>query len=243
MEYGRSLFSQSAPDAKVFLSDVYKRSTRAKKLQADDVQGGKSMIEMLGVLAVIGVLSVGGIAGYSKAMIKFKINKWRDDVVTTIANLNTFYINRKKYSDIDDIDLTDFFEELKIVPENMLDKQNRDVFGSRLVILSHIAGSGRYNWTSHLRLDFYMQPSIGAVEECKAMFDIVPQYEGTKAVTLNESSTGKMGGDLSICGKAAETDYAKYENCVSYNFTVIAQKCAICAKKNCDMYLVITNGI
>ena len=143
--------SQCAPDA--------------KKLPADGVQYGRSMIEMLGVLAIIGVLSVGGIAGYSKAMMKFKVNKWLNDVVTTIANFNTFYMNSKKYSDIDDKDLTDFFEELKIVPENMLDKQNRDVFGSRLVILSHIAGVGRYNWTSHLRLDFYMQPSIGAVEE------------------------------------------------------------------------------
>ncbi len=36
---------------------------------------GRSMIEMLGVLAIIGVLSVGGIAGYSKAMKKFKLNK------------------------------------------------------------------------------------------------------------------------------------------------------------------------
>ena len=218
-------------------------SPDAKKLPADGVQYGRSMIEMLGVLAIIGVLSVGGIAGYSKAMMKFKVNKWLNDVVTTIANFNTFYMNSKKYSDIDDKDLTDFFEELKIVPENMLDEQNRDVFGSRLVILSHIAGVGRYNWTSHLRLDFYMQPSIGAVEECKAMFDIVPQYEGTKAVILNEFSTGKMGGDLSICGKAAKTDYAKYENCVPYNVGVIAQKCAKCAKQSCDTLLIITNGI
>ena len=36
---------------------------------------GRSMIEMLGVLAIIGVLSVGGIAGYSKAMEKYKLNK------------------------------------------------------------------------------------------------------------------------------------------------------------------------
>ena len=34
---------------------------------------GRSMVEMLGVLAIIGVLSVGGIAGYSKAMNKFKM--------------------------------------------------------------------------------------------------------------------------------------------------------------------------
>ena len=36
---------------------------------------GRSMIEMLGVLAIIGVLSVGGIAGYSKAMEKYKVDK------------------------------------------------------------------------------------------------------------------------------------------------------------------------
>ena len=35
---------------------------------------GRSMIEMLGVLAIVGVLSVGGIAGYSKAMMMWKIN-------------------------------------------------------------------------------------------------------------------------------------------------------------------------
>ena len=38
-------------------------------------QLGRSMIEMLGVLAIIAVLSVGGIAGYSKAMQKFRTNK------------------------------------------------------------------------------------------------------------------------------------------------------------------------
>lgn len=36
---------------------------------------GRSMLEMLGVLAIVGVLSVGGIAGYSKAMEQFKVNK------------------------------------------------------------------------------------------------------------------------------------------------------------------------
>ena len=36
-----------------------------------NTQSGRSMIEMLGVLAIIGVLSVGGISGYSKAMAKY----------------------------------------------------------------------------------------------------------------------------------------------------------------------------
>ncbi len=38
-------------------------------------EGGRSMVEMLGVLAVIGVLSVGGIAGYTMAMNKYKANE------------------------------------------------------------------------------------------------------------------------------------------------------------------------
>ena len=36
---------------------------------------GRSMVEMLGVLAVVGVLSVGGIAGYTYAMDKHKSNE------------------------------------------------------------------------------------------------------------------------------------------------------------------------
>ena len=36
---------------------------------------GRSMVEILGVLAVIGVLSVGGIAGYKMAMEKYRSNQ------------------------------------------------------------------------------------------------------------------------------------------------------------------------
>ena len=43
-----------------------------------EMQLGRSMIEMLGVLAIIGVLSVGGIAGYSKAMDMYKLNRLVD---------------------------------------------------------------------------------------------------------------------------------------------------------------------
>lgn len=47
------------------------------------------MIEMLGVLAIVGVLSVAGIAGYSKAMAKYKTNKLIDQVSTIVANVQT----------------------------------------------------------------------------------------------------------------------------------------------------------
>ena len=44
-------------------------------LQQGAREHGRSMIEMLGVMAIVAVLSVGGIAGYSKAMEKWKVDK------------------------------------------------------------------------------------------------------------------------------------------------------------------------
>ena len=43
------------------------------------------MIEMLGVLAIIGVLSVGGIAGYSKAMKKYQANKVVGEIIQILV--------------------------------------------------------------------------------------------------------------------------------------------------------------
>ena len=51
-------------------------------------QFGRSMIEMLGVLAIIAVLSVGGIAGYSKAMDKFKMEAASEVGVTLKQGYN-----------------------------------------------------------------------------------------------------------------------------------------------------------
>ena len=60
-------------------------------------ESGRSMIEMLGVLAIIGVLSVGGIAGYSKAMNKFKTNKIADNVSMIVTNIRTLYAQQNDY--------------------------------------------------------------------------------------------------------------------------------------------------
>lgn len=61
-------------------------------------ESGRSMIEMLGVLAIIGVLSVGGIAGYSKAMGKFKVNKCVDQLTQIVASTRALFAGHKDYS-------------------------------------------------------------------------------------------------------------------------------------------------
>lgn len=43
-------------------------------------QSGRSMVEMLGVLAVVGVLSIGGVMGYSYGMDKYRANQTMQDI-------------------------------------------------------------------------------------------------------------------------------------------------------------------
>ena len=90
---------ECSTDTKLFFDDVYTNSTLTKKAQVETPQSGRSMIEMLGVLAIVGVLSVGGIAGYSKAMMQFKINKTVDQISQIATAIRTAFSQQTSYGD------------------------------------------------------------------------------------------------------------------------------------------------
>jgi len=54
-------------------------------------QSGRSMIEMLGVLAIVGVLSAGGIAGYSMAMEDYKTTTLIERMNLIVARVQSLY--------------------------------------------------------------------------------------------------------------------------------------------------------
>ena len=58
-----------------------------KQFQQKQSQSGRSMVEMLGVLAIIGVLSVGAIAGYRYAMNQYIANETINDVLIWAATV------------------------------------------------------------------------------------------------------------------------------------------------------------
>ena len=64
-------------------------------------ENGRSMVEMLGVLAIIGVLSAGGLAGYSKAMFKHKLNTTMDQITMLVTNIRTMYGTQGNYVGLD----------------------------------------------------------------------------------------------------------------------------------------------
>jgi len=80
--------------------DLENIDCHATLLMTKNTQSGRSMIEMLGVLAIIGVLSVGGIVGYSKAMTKYRINKTIEQITLIAGNIRTFFGQQQNYLEI-----------------------------------------------------------------------------------------------------------------------------------------------
>ena len=69
---------------------------REKKKKTEN-QSGRSMIEMLGVLAIIGVLSVGGLAGYNMAMRRVRLNRFIEELQLTAADQAEKYALSSNY--------------------------------------------------------------------------------------------------------------------------------------------------
>ncbi len=91
---------------------------------------GRSMVEMLGVLAIIGVLSVGAMSGYAKAMFKYKLNKQTEQInqimMAMIEYKSVFSSTAHNES------LVPLFVKLNALPPEMINENDTklsDVFG------------------------------------------------------------------------------------------------------------------
>ncbi len=103
----------------------------------DSLCAGRSMVEMLGVLAIVGVLSVGAITGYSKAMFKYKLNKHAEQMNTVI---NAVARNAHSFGNLGAATtLTPIFIKMGEIPVEMIkagDTNNiYDIFGQAWYIV------------------------------------------------------------------------------------------------------------
>ncbi len=111
-------------------------------------QCGRSMIEMLGVLAIIGVLSVGGIQGFSKAMEMYHWNKalreWDILVNTMVKYKSELHINNNPPEGESKLSLIPILKATGDLPDDMPTEENdsylMDALGNRLRIYSHNTG-------------------------------------------------------------------------------------------------------
>lgn len=136
---------------------------------------GRSMIEMLGVLAIITVLSVGGIAGYSKAMEKYKVNKTIEEYnYVTHGLLEHLPELQKLNSTSSQYMITDFVLAANIVPSTWKRRGTdlSDSYGGAIAIFIR---------NNHLSLEIYHHypyddaSSLSSIEFCKTLFKDVAQ--------------------------------------------------------------------
>ena len=100
------------------------------------ISSGRSMVEMLGVLAIIGVLSVGAMSGYSKAMMKYKLNKQAESFNMLLNNAIQLRPELKRAA-TDNGFQTDLFDKLNLIPDGMKYMGNKiihDVFNNTITI-------------------------------------------------------------------------------------------------------------
>ena len=92
-------------------------------------QSGRSMVEMLGVLAIIGVLSIGGISGYSKAMAKYRVNKTLDQISMLVMNIRALYASSINYSGLNN----QIAIQMGIIPKDMMAVGTTEATGSSII--------------------------------------------------------------------------------------------------------------
>lgn len=115
---------------------------------------GRSMIEMLGVLAIIGILSAGGIAGYSAAMENHKVNKTVATIIETAAYADFMLGKRANDNKVATFGLAELCS-LKIVPDEICKTvagtMAKGFFKEKVLIKFAVDGKGvRGNYTVNL---------------------------------------------------------------------------------------------
>ncbi|MDO4161724.1 MAG: hypothetical protein Q4D80_01805 [Pseudomonadota bacterium] len=197
-------------------------------------QSGRSMIEMLGVLAIIAVLSVGGIAGYSKAMQQWKLNKWKAQITDIIFALKDVYKNEKNFGS-NGINLLPFLKGIGVVPQGMLDENNKDLFGNTVSINIRADGLADGSILQRFAVYFSTRPSVTAEQNCRELYSFAQTDPDVHAVV-------NWANGYRTCGKYVEDAYKQVMPCHEYNMQEVAKKCKVCQERSCTLILLYRNN-
>ncbi|MBR2136651.1 MAG: type II secretion system protein [Alphaproteobacteria bacterium] len=183
-------------------------------------QSGRSMIEMLGVLAIIGVLTVGSITAYSRAMRRHLLNKQREQISYILSAAETHH-DIIFANSLPSTNLMPIFKTFGWIPEEMIKDDSNyiyDVFKNR-VSFGYVGSEEPYlDLTLELAHD-------NPHEQCINLYQmIIKQYHSFLWLTevykyTNEGHyTNKYFGDK-YCGRLCIRDLTPTE---------ISELCRVC---------------
>jgi len=155
-------------------------------------QNGRSMVEMLGVLVIIGVLSVGAIAGYQKAITQYRVNKYAESVDLLVSN---FILNAKTvgYTIGGRDSYAQIMQKLNLIPDGMhlLNSEYIEDIFKQKIMLYHDNSTSYFN---HYGIVFYFDNSPLAPLLCEVVFKTAQQnHEAIWEVYIQpKSDTGSL---------------------------------------------------
>lgn len=192
---------------------------------------GRSMIEMLGVLAIVGVLSVGGIAGYSKAMNKFKTNKVIEQVNMISTNIRTLYSSQKSYNNLNN----KVAVKTGLIPGEMYNASSTstytisNAFGGDVLIkpLAYMSDNDQQAFV--IAISKVPQASCVSIATTEwggdAGSGLIAMYVGTGDTAAASSALAVSGSALSGGNNVAVTGAADEANALPYSVVKAAQDC------------------
>ena len=134
---------------------------------------GRSMIEMLGVLAIIGVLSSAGLVAYSKAMDKYRVNSIINSVNVIVNNTRRVfgYLDSRGYASLDfqvksmsDTNYTNrkVADKVGLFPESIALNDYKNVYGGNIQFF--VDGMYKADDGKAFVLEFYSIPREACIE-------------------------------------------------------------------------------
>ena len=213
-----------------------KNSNTSEKIAERSKQSGRSMIEMLGVLAIIGVLTVGSITGYSHAMRRHLLNKQREQISYILSavetNHNMINLNTPNLPTY----FTSILKTFGWIPEEMIkDNSNYiyDTFKNNITF---------YKWeNSYMGLVIHLT-TPNAYEQCTNLYQTIKQYHAF----LRSTSVGKRNdGSYKYRNQYQGDQYCTGNSkCIrDLNPANISQLCQVCNDTEdnyCVLYILWT---
>ena len=193
-------------------------------------QNGRSMIEMLGVLAIIGVLSVGGIAGYSKAMMKYKTNSTTELMLAIATNIQNATLRTKQYDNLEKIAL-----KLKAIPDKALNSSTSigpNPFNGTIKL-------GTFQPTASFYVAMNGLPKAACIEISTQNFGNSLIYAGSGEFSDDTLKTKLQNTNLKIAAPTCNTSTPYYCLKQVMNPAVAATACSCTNAGGCSVALVM----
>ena len=152
-----------------------------------------------------------------------------------IVNAQTMYINQKSFGTKIGEDMLNTFIASGVIPEGMLDNNNKDMYDDRLFV--KISNKKQIVSNLYLHYSLFMPVDKTSVECCVKLYELGKYYYNSLWLVAIENDFS-----YTICGKAALESWIEDQKCQPYDFIKAKQHCKKCKKQNCTMLFIMDDS-